>query len=103
MRIHSSQLVQEISCPTSGKQFFESWALNFPQITREIQTARINQTVEIALRCWLTGNPDVDWVEFLSQLRGHLHNLPNSSAGCSANEIIYSCRVRDTLIFTRGR
>ena len=77
-----------------GTKFLTSSAYH-PQT--DGQSERTNQTVEIALRFWLTSNPDADWVTYLPRLRGILNNLPNASTGLSPNEVIYGYRVRDTL------
>ena len=53
--------------------------------------------MEIALRFWLTNNPDADGLEYPPRLRSVLNNLSQSCTGLSANEIIHGCPGRDTL------
>ena len=61
------------------------------------QSERTNQTVEIALRYFVTSNPDDDWTLVLPYLQGSLNNSKNQSTGVSPNEILYGFNVRDTL------
>lgn len=61
------------------------------------QSERTNQTVEIALRYFITANPGVDWTLVLPYLQGSLNNSKNQSTGLSPNEILYGFNVRDTL------
>ena len=89
------------SCLTSEKWFLESWVLFLTSSAYHPQTdgqsGQTSRKVDIALRFWLTNNSDADWVDYLPRLRGNLNNLLNSSTGLSEDEIIYGCRVRDTL------
>ena len=61
------------------------------------QSERTNQTIEIALRYFITANPGVDWTLVLPYLQGSLNNSKNQSTGVSPNEILYGFNVRDTL------
>lgn len=61
------------------------------------QSERTNQTVEIALRYFITANPGEDWTLVLPYLQGSLNNSKNQSTGMSPNEILYGFNVRDTL------
>ena len=61
------------------------------------QSERTNQTVEIALRYFITANPGVDWTLVLPYLQGSLNNSKNQSTGVSPNEVLYGFNVRDTL------
>ena len=60
------------------------------------QSERTNQTVEIAMRYFVTSNPGIDWTAVLPYLQGSLNNSKNST-GVSPNEILYGFNVRDTL------
>ena len=58
------------------------------------QSERTNQTIEIALRYWLSeGNKD--WPSFLPFLRASMNNSINTSTGVSPNEYCYGFRVRE--------
>jgi hypothetical protein len=58
------------------------------------QSERTNQTVEIALRFWLSeGNKD--WPGFLPFLRASLNNSINTSIGISPNEFCLGFRVQE--------
>jgi hypothetical protein len=58
------------------------------------QSERTNQTIEIALRFWLSeGNKD--WPSFLPFLRASMNNSINASTGVSPNEYCYGFRVRE--------
>ena len=64
------------------------------------QSERTNQTVEIAMRFYVTSHTNidaVDWTLVLPYLQGYLNNSKNQSTGVSPNEIIYGFNVRDTL------
>jgi hypothetical protein len=58
------------------------------------QSERTNQTMEIALRFWLSeGNKD--WPGFLPFLRASMNNSINASTGISPNEYCYGFRLRE--------
>ena len=59
------------------------------------QSERTNQTVEIALRFFLTTGED-DWVSVLPYLQGSLNNAINST-GFAPNDLVYGFRVREGL------
>lgn len=63
------------------------------------QSERTNQTVEIAIRFYVTahGMQGSDWPLVLPYLQGSLNNSKNSSIDSAPNEIIYGFKVRDTL------
>ena len=64
------------------------------------QSERTNQTVEIAIRFFVTSHVHidaVDWTLVLPYLQGYLNNSKNQSTGVSPNEILYGFNVRDTL------
>ena len=61
------------------------------------QSERTNQTVEIALRYLITGNPDILWWQALPSLQAQLNNSPNAATGLSPNEIIYGFKVKEAL------
>ena len=61
------------------------------------QSERTNQTVEIAIRYFVTANRGEDWTTVLPYLQGSLNNSKNQSTGVSPNEILYGFNVRDTL------
>jgi hypothetical protein len=63
----------------------------------EGQSERTNQTVEIALRFFLTENPGADWVSAVPLIQANTNNSPNASTGLCPNELTYGFRVRDTL------
>ena len=61
------------------------------------QSERTNQTVEIAIRYFVTSSRDSEWTLVLPYLQGSLNNSKNRSTGVSPNEILYGFNVRDTL------
>ncbi len=61
------------------------------------QSERTNQTVEIAMRYFVTANPTLDWTDVLPYLQGCLNNSKNQSTGVSPNEVLYGFNVRDSL------
>ena len=63
------------------------------------QSERTNQTIEIALRFWLSDpeNQDKDWEEALPYITAALNNSANASTGVAPNEICYGFRVNDPL------
>ena len=61
------------------------------------QSERTNQTVEIALRYFLTAHPDDDFTVVLPYLQATLNNSNNASTGQAPNEIIYGFRTNDAL------
>lgn len=64
------------------------------------QSKRTNQTVEIAIRYYVTSHSNidaVDWTLVLPYLQGYLNNSKNQATGVSPNEILYGFNVRDTL------
>lgn len=64
------------------------------------QSERTNQTVEIAIRYYVTSHSNidaVDWTLVLPYLQGYLNNSKNQATGVSPNEILYGFNVRDTL------
>ena len=65
------------------------------------QSERTNQTVEIAIRYYVTANPgsNGDWILLLPYLQGCLNNSKNQSTGVSPNEILYGFNVRDAFGF----
>lgn len=61
------------------------------------QSERTNQSIEIALRFYLSANPDSNWVEGLPFLSAVHNNSTNSTTGLAPNEIAYGFRVNDNL------
>jgi hypothetical protein len=61
------------------------------------QSERTNQVVEIALRYYVTANPDEPWTKALPFIQATLNNSKNSSTNMSPNEVIYGFRTNDTL------
>lgn len=61
------------------------------------QSERANQTVEIAIRYYVSQNPESTWIVVLPYLQGYLNNSKNQSTGVSPNEVLYGFNVRDTL------
>ena len=59
------------------------------------QSERTNQTVEIALRFFLSTGEE-DWVSVLPYLQGSLNNALNST-GFAPNDLVYGFRVREGL------
>ena len=76
-----------------GAEFPTSSAYH-PQTDGQVE--RTNETVEIALRFWLTNTPDADGVEYLLRLRSVPSILFDSHTILSANETIHGCPGRDT-------
>ena len=56
---------------------------------------RMNQTVEIALRYYLSKSEDTEWTKFLPILQRSLNNSPNTATTKSPNEILYGFKVRE--------
>ena len=52
------------------------------------QSERTNQTVEIGLRYFVTGHPDLAWVDCLPHLQAVLNNSRNQTTGFSPNELL---------------
>ncbi len=61
------------------------------------QSERTNQTVEIALRYFLTKYPNKAYTTVLPYLQGSLNNSRNTSTGYAPNELAYGFRTNDTL------
>ena len=61
------------------------------------QSERTNQTLEIALRFWLSNPNNTDWVGVLPYLTATNNNSANASTGMAPNELSYGFRVNDTL------
>ncbi len=61
------------------------------------QSERINQTIEIALRYFLTSNSDLSWHEILSSLQQTFMNTKTFTEH-SSNEILYEMNTRSQLI-----
>ena len=62
------------------------------------QSERTNQTIEVAMRFYLTTRVDAsDWPLMLPYLQGSVNNSSNQSTSVSPNEILYGFKVRDTL------
>ncbi len=61
------------------------------------QSERTNQTVEIALRYFLTSHPEEAFTTALPYLQGSLNNSRNASTGYAPNELAYGFRTNDTL------
>ena len=61
------------------------------------QSERTNQTVEIALRYYITSNPTKAerWNEFLPFLRATLNNAFNAATGMSPNELVYGTKLNE--------
>lgn len=53
------------------------------------QSERTNQTVEIALRYFVTENPDADWTEAVAHIQFMLNCSPNASTGVAPFEYVY--------------
>jgi transposase InsO family protein len=60
------------------------------------QSERTNQTVEIALRCFLGGDKDNyrRWTEYLPILEHEINSTPNVSTGFSPNELRFAIKPR---------
>ena len=56
-----------------------------------------NQTVEIALRHWLTANPNTDFTGSLPYIQAYINDTMSSATGHTPNEVSYAFRVRDNL------
>ena len=60
------------------------------------QSERTNQTVEIALRYYLS-KPDANWVESLPYISATMNNSINFATGFAPNEVLYGFKVNDNL------
>ena len=101
-RTNSPHIMTKISCQTFGKQVFRKLGADFhtrftnhPRMDERFE--RTNQMMEIALRLELTSTPDTDRVKYLPRLRRILNNLPCSSTGVSANEVIHGRGILSSL------
>lgn len=61
------------------------------------QSEKINQTVEITLRYFLTHNPGIDFIKTLPFVQTAINNTTSTATGLVPNEIIYGFRNNDTL------
>lgn len=59
------------------------------------QSERTNQTVEIALRFYLTAHPDAEWDQILPYIQSIINNSPNATTGMAPNELCYGFKVAD--------
>lgn len=66
------------------------------------QSERTNQTVEIALRYFLTATLATDWSEALPEIQATINNSLNATTGRSPNEILYGFRVNEGLQLLAG-
>lgn len=57
------------------------------------QSERTNQTVEIALRYFLTSNPGSDFTDCFPHLQSTLNNSRNATTGYSPNEVVMGFRT----------
>ena len=57
------------------------------------QSERTNQTVEIALRFFVTEYPEEDWDEVIPHVQATLNNSANASTGTAPNEILYGFKT----------
>lgn len=62
------------------------------------QSERTNQTVEIAIRFFVTGNPDCEWVQALPQIQANLNNSRNASTGASPNQLLYGTNTNTDVL-----
>ena len=60
------------------------------------QFEKINQTVEIALRYFLTNNPGADFVNAFPFFQTTINNAVSTATGLMPNEIVYGFRNNDT-------
>ena len=61
------------------------------------QSEKINQTVEITLRYFLTNNPGDDFVNAFPFFQTTINNAVSTATGLVPNEIVYGFRNNDTL------
>ena len=61
------------------------------------QSERTNQTLEIALRFWLSNPDNTDWLAVLPYLTASNNNAANVTTGFAPNELSYGFRTNDTL------
>jgi hypothetical protein len=61
------------------------------------QSKRTNQTVGIALRYFITANPELSWTEALPLIQWTLNTSKNDSTGVSPNEYVYGFNPHDAL------
>ena len=68
------------------------------------QFERINQTIEIALRFWLSNskNQNKNWKKALFYIIVALNNSTNVSTEIASNEICYEFRVNDSLVMLKN-
>jgi len=62
------------------------------------QSERTNQSIEIALRYYLSVNPDSNWLEALPFLSAVSNNSMSFATGFAPNELSYGFRVNDNLM-----
>ena len=75
-----------------GVKFLTSTAYH-PQT--DGQSERTNQTVEIALRFYLTAHPDAEWDQILPYIQSIINNSANAITGMAPNELCYGFKVAD--------
>ena len=56
------------------------------------QSERTNQTVEIALRFFITSNPEKEWTEALPHIQSTMNNSRNASTGVEPMTVIQGFR-----------
>jgi hypothetical protein len=86
------------------KFVFEFWTTLFKKLRTKLlmstayhpqtdgQSERTNQTIEIALRYFLTENPEADWKTAAPMIQSRLNNSTNASTGPCPNELVYASR-----------
>ena len=62
------------------------------------QFEKINQTIKIILRFFLTANSDANWIAALSIIQTNLNNLFNAIIELIFNELMYDFRMKNKLI-----
>ena len=56
------------------------------------QAERTNQTVKIALRCWLVGKYEENWALYLPDVEYALNTAENASTSTTPFELLYGVR-----------
>ena len=66
------------------------------------QFERINQTLKIALRFWLSNSNNINWLKTLSYLTTTNNNATSVTIDFVLNELIYEFRVNDSLTLLKN-
>ena len=102
-------LSEKIIFDKNFKFVSEFWIAMFKKLKTELlmniayhsqtneQFERINQTIEITLRFFITKNSEIDWVFFLSFIQFSMNNAFNASTELIPSELMYDFKIKNKL------